>query len=227
MRGKWFAAAAFAVVLIAVLIVSKRFGANDINKEQSVPTEAASVLASPNTISEDKREPATVVTSGAPKTILVKPADPEFQNWLAEEAKSVDHTHVDSQAKQIQIRKIVSKLTPTQSRQLLQTASNPVAPAGEKILSTYLMVEGGLNSREELKTFISAPLKDQGPHDAHSEGEMNGIREKSLRIMAIDGLFSQAKNDPQAHAALAQAAAESTDPSIKSYAEQKLKQLAR
>ncbi len=223
MRGKWIAAAALAVALIVGLMVSKRMGMSETTQSPSV-VETAKQTLQPN---EEKREPATVITNGAPKPGLPQPADPAFQQWLADEAKAVDLPHVDAQAKQEQIQQIVSKLTPAQSRQLLQTASNPIAPPGEKILSTYLLVQGGFNSREELKAFIAAPLKEQGAHEPHSESEINGVREKSLRIMAIDGLFSQAKNDPQAKAALAAAIASSDDPYIKAYAQRKLDELSR
>lgn len=225
MRGKAFLAMAAAVVIIAALIVSKRLaGKREISTEITAPT---STQKTSEPQGAEMRAPATVSTNGQPKTIPSKPADPEFQQWISNEAKTVDSPHVDSDAKEHEIKKIAAKITKSQSEQLFQTASSQTAPPGEKILSTYLMVEGGLNTREELRAFISAPLKEQGPHEAHSEGEINGIREKSLRIMAIDGLFSQAKSDPQAKAALAKAVADSEDPYIKRYAQDRLNQLER
>jgi hypothetical protein len=208
---------AAAVVFIAALIFTKRLGKKDIVTEVTAPA----------SISHHSGDTRTVSTNGQPKTIPPKPADPEFQKWLSEEAKSVDQPSVDGAVKERQIKKIAARLTKTQSEQLLRTAGSPTAPPSEKILSTYLMVEGGLNTREELRAFIASPMKEQGPHEPHSEGEINGIREKSLRIMAIDGLFTQAKTDPQAKAALAATVADSEDPYIKAYAREKLNQLSR
>jgi len=150
--------------------------------------------------------------------------DPEFQQWIKQEAKELDRVNVDGAAKKRQIQAVVAKMTGTQSRQLLNTAKNPKAPAGEKILSTFLLVEGGLLTRKELTDLIAAPL-EEGQYEPHSEGEVKGIREKSLRIMAIDGLFSQARREPSAREALARAARETTDATIRAYAEDKLRQL--
>lgn len=166
------------------------------------------------------REPATPSTKEAKKT-----TDPEFQKWLSTEAKELDRLHVDGDAKRAQIRSVVKKMTPQQSRQLLQTAKNPKSPAAEKILSTYLLVEGGLRTESELAELIAAPLEEPGHYAPHSEEEVKGIREKSLRIMAIDGLFSRAQKEPTAKAALARAASQATDPSVRAYAEDKLRQL--
>lgn len=223
MRGKFFFAVAAAVAILAALILSKRIGGRrEVAREVTeVPSASVSVSASVDRVPSAE----AVSVSGLPKTSPSRPADPEFQQWITDEAKAVDAPRVDSVAKEAEIKKIAAKLTRSQSTQLLQTASSVTAPPGEKILSTYLMVQGGLNTREELRAFISSPLKESGPHEPHSESEINGIREKSLRIMAIDGLFSQAKTDPQAKAALAQAVTDSADPYIKKYAEDKLRQL--
>jgi hypothetical protein len=166
------------------------------------------------------REPAASAPFESKKT-----TDPEFQKWLSSEAKELDRIHVDGDAKRAQIRSVVRKMTPQQSRQLLQTAKNPRSPAAEKILSTYLLVEGGLRTESELTELIAAPLEEPGNYAPHSEEEVKGIREKSLRIMAIDGLFSRAQSEPTAKAALARAASQATDPSVRAYAEDKLRQL--
>ena len=151
--------------------------------------------------------------------------DPQFQNWIREEAKSLDDLNVNGEQKQAQIKEILAKITPSQAQQLRQTVVHPRSPAREKILSAYLLVEGGLSTRQALKDSITAPLTAQGDHEAHSEGELKGIREKSVRIMMIDGLYAQAQKDPSARATLAQAIADSGDPYIKAYAQSKLDQL--
>lgn len=153
--------------------------------------------------------------------------DPVFRLWIKEEAKNLDSPKVNAEQKRQEIQKVVANLSPTQSRLLLATAKNPRAPAGEKILSTYLLVEGGHLSREELKEFIASPMAEQGHHEPHTEAELIGVREKSLRIMAIDGLFSRAQRDTNAREALAKVISDIQDPYVKAYAKEKLEQLSR
>lgn len=163
--------------------------------------------------------------TGSPVAKESTPADPEFQKWLSSEAKQLDQVNPDGEAKQRELKKAVSKMTPTQSRQLLQTARNPRSPAAEKILSTFLLVESGARGHEQLAELIASPLADSGPHAPHSEEEMKGVRDKSLRIMGIDGLFAQAQHDPRARETLARAIPGIDDAFIRKYAEDKLRQL--
>jgi hypothetical protein len=154
------------------------------------------------------------------------PADPKFQEWIESEAKSLDSVKVSAKEKQAQIDALVSELTPSQSRQLKQTVMHPQSKSREKILSVYLLVEGGAKTRDDLKDVIIAPLKQKGG-EVHSEEEHAGVREKSLRIMAIDGLFAQAQSNPQARSTLARAIEDSADPYIKAYAQDKYDQLSQ
>ncbi len=150
--------------------------------------------------------------------------DPSFQKWIADEAKSLNYERVDGTTKRQEIQRVVTQMTQAQSRQLLHTALNPNAPAAEKILSTYLLAEGGARSREELVALAKAPLSGK-VGEPHSEEEVAGVREKSLRIMAIDGLFSDAQRDPRARASLASYVADAQDPFLKAYAQSKLAEL--
>jgi hypothetical protein len=58
-------------------------------------------------------------------------------------------------------------------------------------------------------------------------GEIEAVREKTLRIMALDGLSSRAETDPAARVALAKAIDEIQDPYIKSYAQERYRRLSR
>jgi hypothetical protein len=166
----------------------------------------------------------TASTAQAPS--VVAPSDPQFQQWIREEAKSLDNLSVNGERKEAEIREVVRKITPTQARQLRQTVMHPQSAAREKILSAYLLVEGGLNTRAELQKAISAPLAEKGG-EPHSEDEIKGVREKSVRIMMIDGLFAQAQKDPSARETLARAIVDSEDPYIKAYAQEKYDQLPK
>ena len=226
MTRKWIwglAALAGAMVLIATLI---RQESNQAGNETSAEQAAASI--SPTGEGKDEPVPPSSSPDSAamvPVTETPAPADLEFQKWLAQEAKSLNSTNVDGAKKEAQIRKVVARITPSQARQLLHTARNGAAPAGEKILATYLMVAGGLNTRNELLDFVNDEMAAAG--EPHTHEEVNGVREKSLRIMAIDGLFSQAQKDPGARAALVSQIGSIQDPYIKAYAQRKLEELDR
>ncbi len=217
----------FAVVLAGSISLAIYMRQKELSPKVTVHSQSDLNLAAGQGHSHGgapSREPADS-GEAAPGAPSLPPADPEFQKWLSTEARNLDKISMDGDAKQAELRKIVAKITPAQSRQLLLTAKNPKAPAGEKILSTYLLVEGGARSHSELSELIAAPLVDKGPHPAHSEEEMRGVRDKSLRIMGIDGLFVQAQKDPRAKDTLARTIPGIDDPFIRSYAEDKFRQL--
>lgn len=187
--------------------------------------EAGSPSVAPAQAKETAASSNSALEPQAPAAATEPAQDPEFRRWVQQEAKELDNLSVNGAEKQKQIRNVVSRMTPQQTRQLVQTIKNPSAPAGEKILSTYLLIEGGSKTHRELGDLISSSLTENQEYAPHSVEEMKGIREKSLRIMAIDGLFSQAQREPSAKATLARAAREASDPSIRAYAEDKLRQL--
>lgn len=171
-------------------------------------------------------------TKGLPNTLSpsaaappATPADPDFQKWLSEEAKEVDQPHINSEKKRKELAAVIVQLTPTQAQQLLQTAQNSSSSAGEKILSTYLLVEGGAKSRVELRQLIATPPLYSGAQETHSEGELRSVQERSQKIMALEGLISQAEHDPAARADLAQSISTIQDSYIRSYAQKRFDEL--
>lgn len=150
--------------------------------------------------------------------------DQEFKDWIRREASQLDAIGIDTADRERKIRRALSTLTAGQSRQLLQTAKDPKAPSREKILSTYLLVESGAQGQRELAELIKSPM-DKAVVTPHSEAEYKGVRDKSLRIMAIDGLYARARSDREAHEHLARVTSQIEDPFVRSYAEDKLRQL--
>lgn len=226
MIRKWvwgIVALAAAMVLIAALIRQESTQTEEQTHAAQATASSSSAEESPDKSLPVTSQPNSAATGSVTETAA--PADPEFQKWLAQEAKSLNHHNVDGVKKEAEIRKVVAKITPSQARQLLHTARNSTAPAGEKILATYLMVEGGLTTRNELLDFVNDEMAAAG--EPHTHEEVNGVREKSLRIMAIDGLFSQAQKDPGARAALVSQIGSIQDPYIKAYAQRKLEELDR
>ncbi len=227
MRNKQLKLITFAVVLVGAVSLAIYLRQKALTPTVTVHSQADFQSTVQTQTGGTSPLEASTAATGAPAGAdqSAAPADPDFQKWLSSEARSLDLPSVDADAKRRELRKIVAKISPLQSRQLLLTAKSPKAPAGEKILSTYLLVESGTRGHSELSELIAAPLVDKGPHPAHSEEEMRGVRDKSLRIMAIDGLFAQAQKDPRAKETLARTIPGIDDPFIRSYAEDKLRQL--
>lgn len=227
MRNKQLKLIVFGVVAVGAVSLAIHLRQKQLTPKVTVHNHSHSAPLADSTTTADQSAPLASSSDGGTNASVSNPspADPGFQKWLSREAKNLDLPSVDSSAKQEELRQVVRKMTPIQSRQLLLTAKNPRAPAGEKILSTYLLVESGSRGYGELSELIAAPLVDKGPHPPHSEEEMRGVRDKSLRIMGIDGLFAQAQKDPRARETLARTIPAIDDPFIRSYAEDKLRQL--
>jgi hypothetical protein len=150
---------------------------------------------------------------------LVK--DPQFQLWLHNQAQRIDNPRSNPAAVQAEMNAKVNALTQIQTRQLLQIARSHRAPAAEKILSTYMLVEAGPRALQELRELITTPMSS----GQHGPEELDNVREKTLKIMAIDGLASHAQNDPRAREALERSIAEAQDPSVKKYAQEQYDRL--
>ncbi len=220
MSKQWRIALVMAVLGVLLTSYLMRDSAPDLAESDvlSSPESSAKIAASP---------PSLVTQPVADVPPPVEKADIEFQTWVRQEAKQLDSISVDSDAKLSELRARVARLTPSQSKLLLDTARSKAASAGEKILSTYLLIEAVPGSRGELQDFIGGPLQESGAHEAHSEAEMNGIREKSLRIMAIDGWAAKSKSNLAERKALARAIPNIQDSNVRSYAEEKLKEVSR
>ncbi len=212
---------ALGVVLVAFLLwrvggeVKERYA-----RQRANPLASHSATAAIQINPASASSPANSASTTSPN----EPApDPEFQKWIANEARAVDSMHVDSEAKRTELTKVIAGITKAQTQQLLQTARNTGAPAGERILATYLLAEA---RARELSTLITSPLPDFAGTPAHSEAETRAGQERSLRVMAIDSLVARAPSDPAALATLTATLEKVVDPSIRSYIQKKLTELS-
>jgi cytoskeletal protein RodZ len=219
---------AVVVLIAAAVVVAYQMRTEPLQRQPARATGLTSENENQKTESENgnrKPENGNLKSETVSETENGKAADPRFQQWIASEARLMDAPRVDSDAKEKEMSAVASKLTRQQSRQLLHTAKNPGSPAAEKILSTYLLVQAGPRAVQELKELIASPVSPSGP--VHSAAEMNNMRDKTLRIMALDGLSSRAKSDPEARAALAKAIGEIQDPYVKRQAQDRLDRVQR
>lgn len=152
------------------------------------------------------------------ETVVSPPAAPQdFKNWVSSEAQKMSLTKSEGSDKQGQLIKAAQKLNSHQRRHLLNLARDPGTPTSEKVLSTYMLVEAGPAAIPELRALIASPVRDRDP--------VGSQRDKTLRIMALDGLSSRALSDPTAQDALIRVLDDIQDPDVRSYARQKMQQV--
>lgn len=179
-----------------------------VYNQGSVPTTSGGIVAG-----------GTIIPKSAGESKPPPAADPEFQKWLAQAAGEVNDPKVAGDRVGAEMARMAANLTPTQANQLLQTALSITAPAAEKILSVYLLGEGGARSRSQLVSLIVSPLPDRGPVTVHSTAETLSASDKARVMMAIEALAAQAKSDPTALQTLVQAISAIQDPNVKRHAQ--------
>lgn len=216
------AALAVMLLLSAALLIAVQLRSNP--QPEKSADRGLEITAAPPSAARDTAAASLDGTAAVreERKEVAQPKDSEFPAWLSEEARRLDLPSVDSGRKQYEMDQIAARLTPAQRKTLLQTARSPSAPAGEKILSAYLLVQAGPSATQELRELITSAVSEPG--EPHSPEEISAVRDKTLRIMALDGLAQRAQSDPSAREALAKSIPAIQDPYVKSYAE---KQLAR
>jgi len=216
-----------SLLLLAVVIVLAVIGWLKRSPDEVEPSPtvlaAGSVFDanSPSAPSDEGASPSPA-SSPAPADSSASVPDPVFQDWFENEAKSMNAPRVDSAQKRRQIEARLAQLTPAQARQLLITALDTAATASERILSVYLLVEGGSKTQSEVEALLQAPLVDHGPSTPHSVAENRNAQERSMRLMALDGLAARAAEDSKAMAALEAAASSAADRLIREHAKRRL-----
>ncbi len=150
----------------------------------------------------------------------------EFKKWLEDEAVEVNRPKVDVEQAQQKMQAAVQALTPERSRVLLETIRSSTASAGAKILSVYLLIEGGERTLPEMTELLLSPVPTHGASVAHSATEVRNTQERSMRVMAIEGLATRAKTDLRARAALEKIAQTAPDSALRTLAEQRLRDIA-
>lgn len=122
--------------------------------------------------------------------------DEEFRNWLSDQAQLLDEPQVDVKEAESQVRSMVERISPKEWEAVKSLAASNQVKASERVFATYLLVQGGEASLGRLAEFAQSelPLAHQD-FAAHSEEETEAVRERALRVMAIDGMASQAEAD--------------------------------
>lgn len=159
-----------------------------------------------------------------------------LQNWLDENAQALEAQHQNPAKIEVDVRAQVQALTPEQKNQLVQTVLDRQAPMNKRIFSNYaLMLDDFTGAEaataiERSRKIIQTPLpvfKNPAPHTLE---ETQRGQEYALRYMQIDQLFKLIKEGDavakaQSLLVLKSIANSERDLKIKSYAQQKLKEI--
>jgi len=191
------------------------------------------VLPGPLVTPEPAATPPDNATHAGPNSVLdtvpssnARP-DPAFAKWIHEEANQIEQLTPNSAAIRQRLVDVTRSLTPAQAWQLFATARSPGAPAKEKIFAAFVLAEAGDRANVQLQQLITAPVITTAPQEPHSEGEMKGIQERSLRLMALEALIGRAEHDPAAREVLEHSIPNIPDTYMKQLAQRRLDEFKR
>ncbi|MBC7740724.1 MAG: hypothetical protein H7061_00905 [Bdellovibrionaceae bacterium] len=149
-----------------------------------------------------------------------------FKNWIHEESKTLNSTHVNTDQKAIQMRALAQNLTAAQNVTLKEMGWSSTSTMNDKILSVYLLT---LRQNDDVISSFEQTAKkgltDNGPVTVHSEAEIKRVQELSLKYMVIDELARRAKSNAAALASLRALVSDAEAPEIRNYAQRKLKEI--
>jgi hypothetical protein len=152
----------------------------------------------------------------------------ELKKWIATEARSMNFTSLDTEAKQIELKAQAQSLQLEQLAVLSEVAIDASQPINDRILSAYLIsLNPTSSSLQVLSEVAKSEIPDNGPLVPHSEAELKNSQELAIRYMQIDELFTRAKTDSNAYDKLSRLADEARSAQVRSYAKKKLLEIKK
>ena len=158
-----------------------------------------------------------------------------FSAFIKEEAKALDRTNNQTEAKTIELRSRALRLDANEKNHLKNISINSSLPVNERILSVYILtLAADIASQNLVSEIAQTPMPDLGPINPHSEAEVKNAQELALRYMAIDKLVENFKsNPPQSELAVAamqslqNQATQNPIPQVRKYANDELNKLTK
>ena len=149
----------------------------------------------------------------------------EFQSWLLKEQEEMNNLNVNENKKADELQSVAVSLTKEQVKYLSDRLQNRKTPVREKILSAYLLSQSNDQFLAEILRAAVSPIVIDGEPKAHSVAEVQQTQERSIKILLINKAAEIAKTSTVALADFKSSISQIKDPYLKSYAEQKLKEL--
>jgi len=147
-----------------------------------------------------------------------------FSSRLTQEAAKMDSQKMDFTSLEEELELWAKTMREEEKKLALDSVKNKSAPANERVLSAYLLGKAG--AWPELLTLAKEPFERERA-EPHSTGEMNNMRELSLRYMELDFLAESAKKNTALLSELVRLRSELRDPSLSRHLERRLKELGQ
>ncbi|MES2802140.1 MAG: hypothetical protein V4654_06580 [Bdellovibrionota bacterium] len=156
----------------------------------------------------------------------------QFKEWFDSEVSLMNQYNVSEDVVNQRYLQLTGKMTPAQFKQLAVVARTKSPNVNDRILAAYLLGFSGYANLEDLTALALSPIKLEGKPEAHSLAETQEVQERALRILAINRLadLARGENTAAANRALAELTKLSRsvkDLTVKSYAENKLKEISK
>lgn len=175
---------------------------------------------------------ATAALQAAPVIDVATATPVQFKQWFDSEVSLMNQYNVNEEQMQQRYLQLTSKMKPEQFSLLSVVARTKSPNINERVLAAYLLGFAGYANLGSLTALALSPIKLDGKPEAHSLAETQQVQERALRVLAINRLADLARGEDAAAAnkALAQLKLIATtvkDPSVKNYAENKLKEISK
>lgn len=159
-------------------------------------------------------------------------APTQFKEWFDSEVKLMNQYNVNEEVVQQRYLQITGKMTPAQFGLLSVVARAKSPNINDRILAAYLLGHSGYANVGDLAALALSPIKLDGKPEAHSLAETQQVQERALRVLAINRLADLARGGDAAAAKkaldhLTLIIKTVKDPSVKNYAENKLKEISK
>ncbi|AZZ37970.1 hypothetical protein CIK05_14545 [Bdellovibrio sp. qaytius] len=242
--SEWFNKKLFFGFLILVALLTFvdwiLFGRTPIHEIKSVTTAVSEKIAGHKMSGFAGAAQAAAVSAAA--AVQQQPAVPvfdptnvtkaQFKEWFGSEVSQMNQYHVDADAVQQRYLQITAKMSPAQFKELSVVARTKSPNINERVLAAYLLGFSGYANVGDLAAFASSPIVLDGKPEVHTVAETQQVQERALRVLAIDRLadLAHGENIAAAKTALTELVKLSQtvkDPSVKVYAENKLKEISK
>lgn len=210
------------------------FGRTPIHEIKSVTTAVSEKIKAKNLGGFAGAAQAHAVSATVTASLLdAATATPEqFKTWFDSEVAMMNQFNVSEDLIQQRYLQITRKMTPGQFAELAVLARTKSENVNQRVLAAYLLGFSGYANIGDLTTLALSPINLDSKPEAHSMAETQQVQERALRVLAINRLADLARGEDvmaskKALDQLQLISRSSTDPSVKIYAQNKLKEILK
>ena len=227
------------LILVALLALIDwfLFGRTPIHEIKSVTTAVSEKIKGKNVggfagAAQAHADAASATAAAVPSFDPSAATQEQFKTWFGSEVEMMNQYNVNEEVVLQRYLQVTKKMTPAQFAELSIVARTKSPNINNRILAAYLLGFSGYANVGDLTALALSPIKLEGKPEAHSVAETQQVQERALRVLAINRLADLARGDDVAASkkALAQLqliSRSSTDPNIKLYAQNKLKEISK